>query len=260
MTARFEIKQFTDIAGLIEAETIFQRTWTGPTVVPEDLGMAILHGGGYCTGAYLDGELVAASFAVLGRYHGELALHSHVTASLVPGGGYALKLHQKHWAVQQDIPLIMWTVDPLVRRNAVFNLEKLGATITEYLPNFYGAMQDTLNAGDESDRVLAVLPSREDHHLVPSNKIAAPEHLPKRVSVGEHGEPVVDASLDSITTAFLLDLPADIEGLRENGSPNVALWRHVVRDELNSLLNAGWTISQIWNREALVVIPPKEAQ
>ena len=45
--------------------------------------------------------------------------------------------------------------DPLVRRNARLNLVRLGADVTDYLPDFYGAMDDAVNAGDRSDRLLA---------------------------------------------------------------------------------------------------------
>ncbi len=48
----------------------------------------------------------------------------------------------------------MWTFDPLVRRNAWFNIAVLGAEVAEYLPSFYGSMTDAINAGDESDRLL----------------------------------------------------------------------------------------------------------
>ena len=68
--------------------------------------------------------------------------------------GYALKLHQRAWALQRGIATITWTFDPLVRRNAYFNLAKLGVRATRYLPNFYGAMQDPINAGDDTDRLL----------------------------------------------------------------------------------------------------------
>ena len=47
----------------------------------------------------------------------------------------------------------MWTADPLVRGNAFFNLVKLGATMVAYHENFYGLLEDGLNAGD-SDRVV----------------------------------------------------------------------------------------------------------
>ena len=48
-----------------------------------------------------------------------------------------------------------WTFDPLVRRNAYFNLHKLGArAVDQYLPDFYGRMTDGINAGDTtSDRL-----------------------------------------------------------------------------------------------------------
>jgi len=48
-----------------------------------------------------------------------------------------------------------WTFDPLVARNARFNLVKLGATGTEYVVDFYGPMTDGVNGGDESDRLTA---------------------------------------------------------------------------------------------------------
>src|SRR5437763_17197337 len=47
-----------------------------------------------------------------------------------------------------------WTTDPLIRRNAYFNLAKLGAEAPQYLVDFYGEMRDAFNAGDESDRLL----------------------------------------------------------------------------------------------------------
>src|ERR687886_297223 len=88
----------------------------------------------------------------------ECALHSHITG-VAPtdahrGIGFALKLHQRAWALARGVRLVVWTFDPLVARNAWFNLAKLGALPTAYLESFYGAMSDGINAGEESDRVL----------------------------------------------------------------------------------------------------------
>ena len=49
---------------------------------------------------------------------------------------------------------IQWTADPLVRGNVYFNLVKLGASLVAYHADFYGRLQDRLNAGEESDRVV----------------------------------------------------------------------------------------------------------
>ena len=52
------------------------------------------------------------------------------------------------------MPAIVWTFDPLVARNAWFNLARLGALPTGYLEDFYGPMTDAINAGMASDRLL----------------------------------------------------------------------------------------------------------
>ena len=65
-----------------------------------------------------------------------------------------MKLHQQQWALDRGIEWIVWTFDPLVQRNAWFNIAILGAEVHEYLPYFYGTMTDAINAGDDSDRLL----------------------------------------------------------------------------------------------------------
>ncbi len=68
--------------------------------------------------------------------------------------GFALKVHQRAWCLRRDVRVIAWTYDPLIRRNAYFNLVKLGARPVEYLRNFYGVMDDVINGGTETDRML----------------------------------------------------------------------------------------------------------
>ena len=68
--------------------------------------------------------------------------------------GFALKVHQRAWCLRRGVRVIAWTYDPLIRRNAYFNLVKLGARPVEYLRNFYGAMDDAINGGTETDRLL----------------------------------------------------------------------------------------------------------
>ena len=47
-----------------------------------------------------------------------------------------------------------WTFDPLVARNAWFNLGKLGAVADRFGRAFYGEMTDEINAGDRTDRLV----------------------------------------------------------------------------------------------------------
>jgi predicted GNAT superfamily acetyltransferase len=87
---------------------------------------------------------------------GGLHVHSHMLA-VVPdrqsrGVGFALKLAQRAWALESGIPEVRWTYDPMLLGNARFNLSRLRAVATAYLPDFYGDMQDELNRGERTDR------------------------------------------------------------------------------------------------------------
>ena len=95
-----------------------------------ELLRAFTKAGNYVGGAFDGGRLVGAC---VGFFHApaEDALHSHI-AGVAPGltgrnVGFALKLHQRAWALLRGVSEIAWTFDPLVSRNAYFNLVKLGA-------------------------------------------------------------------------------------------------------------------------------------
>ena len=64
------------------------------------------------------------------------------------GVGRALKLAQRAHCLDVGIEEVRWTFDPMVARNARFNLVKLGAEATRLLPDFYGEMTDRLNRDD----------------------------------------------------------------------------------------------------------------
>ena len=138
---------------------LFGQVWgTTTAVVGAELIRAIGHAGGYVAAAYTDGHLVGGSLGFLGRHVGAPSLHSHVTGILPgvrrSGVGRAMKLHQRAWAAERDLQWITWTFDPLVRRNAWFNIAVLGVAVHEYLVDFYGPIGDSLNGDGDTDRLL----------------------------------------------------------------------------------------------------------
>jgi predicted GNAT superfamily acetyltransferase len=132
-------------------------------MVSADFLLALSHAGGYVSGAFTStdsGEImVACSFGMLAQHRGDWCLHSHITGvspTLQNSGlGTAMKNHQKQWAIDAGLAAITWTFDPLVRRNAWFNIERLGANAVEFHINFYGPLNDEINGDDETDRLLA---------------------------------------------------------------------------------------------------------
>jgi predicted GNAT superfamily acetyltransferase len=110
---------------------------------------SLAHAGNYVAGAYVDGALAGCTVAFFGARDGRVDhLHSDITgvasAGQGRGVGFALKQHQREWALERGLRAITWTFDPLLTRNAHFNLCKLGARVTDYRADFYGELSDRL--------------------------------------------------------------------------------------------------------------------
>jgi predicted GNAT superfamily acetyltransferase len=192
----------------------------------------MVHSGAYLSGAFIDQKCVGAAFAFPATTTG-LHLHSHMTAVLDQyrdkGIGYSLKIDQWHWAKKNNYKEITWTFDPLVARNAKLNLIKLGVDISAYYPNFYGDMPDALNAGDESDRVMA------------SWKVVGDQPVAKSVIINP----------DQADT--LIKIPADIVTIRSEDISENLKWRHKVREEfINAFEKGGKVVGFSANSEYVV--------
>jgi len=217
---KIKIKNLVSITEQSEARKVFDKTWameSGTEITP-NLLKAMVHGGSYLSGAFIDKKCVGAAFAFPATTGG-LHLHSHMTAVLDnyrdQGIGYALKINQWQWAKKNNYKEITWTFDPLVSRNAKLNLIKLGVDISGYYPNFYGDMPDALNAGDESDRVMA------------SWKVVGDQPTAKNVITNP-------GKLDT-----LIKIPEDIVAIRSKDKSENLKWRHKVREEFMRAFEKG---------------------
>lgn len=216
------ISTAAELAAVDELAGVIWRTG-GSAVVPRELLRVLAVTGSYVAGAFEAERLVGFAVGLLGLDGGELELHSHV-AGVHPdvqntGVGFALKLDQRRWALERDIRLVTWTFDPLVRRNAVFNLAKLGASVTEYLVDFYGDMADGVNAGQGSDRWWV-------RWELDGPAAGAVVSGAKRFVVPRPGD-------------IVCPTPDDIESLRAVDPEAARHWRGDVRAALTSALASG---------------------
>ncbi len=156
--ANVELRPLTALAELDDAVGVMVATWGAFQLPPRELLIALAHSGNVPFGAYDGDRLIGFVLGWAGVDGDGLHVHSHMLAALPDrrhrGVGYALKLGQRAQALEQDIHVARWTFDPLVARNAWFNLGKLGAVADGFGRAFYGEMTDEINAGDRSDRLV----------------------------------------------------------------------------------------------------------
>jgi predicted GNAT superfamily acetyltransferase len=255
VTANAVISELTGLEDMLELERLFAAVWERPDEPPigSDLMRALAHSGNYVVGAHEGSRLVGGLVGWLGGSppH-EVHMHSHILGVVANvqarGLGFELKQHQRRWCLDRGIKVVEWTFDPLVRRNAHFNLTKLGAEARHYLVNFYGPMIDGLNAGEESDRLL--IQWRLDSAQVEaaaggSSPDPAVDQLIRDgativLSVGASGEPITGSPSSDV---LLCQVPEDIVAVRR-GDPGLAhSWRLASRRALSAAFDAGYGVS-----------------
>ncbi len=274
MSTGFSIVELSELGDLRELAELFRLVWgiQGEPPIDSDVLKALAHSGNYVSGGYSGRSMVGG---LVGWFGGvpphELHLHSHILGVL-PGSdarglGFELKLHQRRWCLERGLGVIEWTTDPLVRRNAYFNLTKLGARAREYLVNFYGEMRDGLNAGEESDRLLISWrlesPSAEE---AAAGRAAEPQldelesgGAVKMLSVGAHGEPqAASPAPDSSARVLLCQVPEDVVELRRRDAALARRWRMALRECLTDALARGYEVSGATRSGWYILEPPAE--
>lgn len=242
------IRTLDELGDMDELLRVADRIWgTEPgAFVSSSFLMALAHSGGYVAGAFLDDEMVGVSFGMLARHgHGsvsEWCLHSHITG-IEPvhqhtGLGRVLKRHQRHWSRERELSAVTWTFDPLVRRNAWFNLHVLGAVAVSYHVDFYGALGDHINGIDDSDRLLAYWSVDAPRSVVADTAV-----LP---------------SISAIDSDVLVDIPDDIVEIRRTDPDRAHRWRRQMRTHLGPLLVDGHVIGITSDAKYVVSRRPME--
>lgn len=237
-----EVRELHQISEFRQVFALYDDIWhadPGKAPISTELMRAMSHSGNYVTGAFDGARLVGACVGFFADPVGT-ALHSHVTGALPGRGiGFALKLHQRAWALARGLSTVFWTYDPLVRRNAHFNIAKLGARPEEYLESFYGPMADAINAGDESDRLLVVWRLTEPRVVAACSGTGKPPLVPDeaRVALAAKGDRPVKGTTDGRVS--LVQIPRDVETLRRTDPTAARAWRHATRDVLGGLIGQG---------------------
>lgn len=158
--SEIDLKVILDPDEIGKIGPVISSAWGMPDVgtLIKDIVSAMRYHGGVVIGAYENGKMVGMHFSFPGYKGGKVYLYSHMTGVIsslkYSGIGYQLKQKQKEWALDNGYDLIAWTYDPIMSLNASFNLRKLGTISRCYINNFYGQMEDDINRGIPTDRVV----------------------------------------------------------------------------------------------------------
>jgi predicted GNAT superfamily acetyltransferase len=200
--------------------------------------------GGVVAGAFLPSDrMVGFVFGLTGVDGGRLVHWSHMMAVHPAyrdqGVGRRLKAHQWRVLREMGVERAYWTFDPLVARNAHFNLTRLGVRFEEYVAEMYADTGSGLHAFG-TDRFVVSWPVVEGDPLtragVPELETATPV-----VNVDGAGRPVmvVDTARES---RVRVAIPSDIEGMIATDLPGLEVWRRSTRSAFERYLASGYGV------------------
>lgn len=157
MKPEIEIRECTGVDELSRCVAIQREVFALPEIEisPVRHFVVTARAGGFTLGAFAEEKLVGFVLSVAAFFGNEKFFYSHMTAVTKDfqssGIGAKLKWAQRIEAQARGVDFIKWTFQPVQSRNAFFNLEKLGAVVRSYEPNFYGT--DYSTSGDRAKRI-----------------------------------------------------------------------------------------------------------
>jgi predicted GNAT superfamily acetyltransferase len=187
-------------------------------------------------GAAADARILGFVFGMTGIRDGQLVHWSDMLAvrpeARDHGIGRRLKLYQRSLVAELGVTQILWTFDPLVSRNAHLNLNALGARVTDYVPDMYGAdTGSALHQGIGTDRFVVAWEVRGD---VSGAAEPALSHRAK----GQRGGGAVRTGAE-----VLVEIPQDIQQLIVADPAAARKWRESTRPAFLRLLSDGYRVA-----------------
>lgn len=268
MDDEIRIRALRSIDEMYAVEDLQDQIWPNAErlIVSATLQLRMARSGGIVLGAFKENELVGFVLGFLGtdeRSPGQVAMtrlkHCSHKLGVHPayrgqGIAYHLKLAQREAVLEQGVRLATWTFDPLVSENAHLNIRRLGCIARHYHPHYYGEMRDTLNAGLPSDRLeiewwltsqrVKQRISAERPALDLANFLGGGAVKINDAVMGEEGlqrpervEPDLEA------TVLLLEIPYDLQQLKDMNMDLALQWRVHLREILQEAFDAGYIIT-----------------
>ncbi len=231
-----ELRECVDLQG-----DVWGPTWT--EVVPSSILQVALYVGGILIGAFNQrDELVGFVFGLTGVVDGEVIHWSHMLGVRAQvqnlGVGRLLKEAQRVELGRRGIARMSWSFDPLIAKNAHFNLNRLGARVSHYVTDMYGSTSSPLHLGLATDRLVVTwdtnAPDRPPHQVddTASSLILG---IDTPASVLERERP----------ERLRIEIPCDIRAVSAESAAHAAQWRESVRRHFRWALDHHYEVTGV---------------
>ncbi|MCI4368454.1 MAG: hypothetical protein L3K09_02680 [Thermoplasmata archaeon] len=223
---------------------------------PGSIQRVVQDNGGLVIGAFADIYLAGFTAGFLG-WDGSALYHYSLTTAVRPEYqnhhvGFRLKALEREEVTRQGLSLDRWTFDPLSSRNAYLSLRRLGAVADRYLTHYYGQLGPEGNRGLETDRLRVSWPLSGDRvaQRMAGRSPAASEDARRwgestavvETVQGESGIRVPVTVTEPSAGRVHIEIPFDIDLVRQHESNSLRTWRHAVRDAFRSAFDAGYAV------------------
>jgi chorismate synthase len=210
---------------------VLQRTIWGDAF--DVVGSAILqisaHLGGIVAGAFdEDDRLGGFVFGLTGLDDDDNVVHwSHMLAVRLElrdaGVGRQLKEYQRRELARRQIGRMYWTFDPLIAKNAHFNLNVLGARVVRFAPDMYGNTGSALHHGLATDRLV-----------VACETTASPRNSAIMLDESDARAPVLNGGANPLEIAaaqrLRIEIPTDFVQLLAESPSEARRWHTATRE------------------------------
>jgi predicted GNAT superfamily acetyltransferase len=268
VNSNLEYRKLVSAEDMGQAEEMQRIVWgeSETDVVPRHFLLALARNGGLVLGAFDGDKLVGFLAGFLGTDQKSpdrpamtrLKHASHMMGVLPEyrslGIGFRLKYLQREDVIENGVRLATWTYDPLQSRNAYLNIRRLGAVCSEYIREYYGDMRDEINIGYPSDRFRVDwwVTSRRVQARV--DELRAPLDLANYLSGGVkkafstqlNSEGIIhptEAEPEFEGTMTLVEIPSDIDAIREKNSEIALSWRLYTRNLFEEAFSKGYIVT-----------------
>ena len=240
------IRDCASLEDYLECVAIQEETWG--RAFSERVPAAILRVsqrvGGITAAAFgPNGQMLGFVFGMTGVDKGDLVHWSDMLAVRPEARGRhlgeRLKQYQRRKVCALGVRRIMWTFDPLVSRNAHFNINRLGALPVEYAENMYGTTRSALHGALPTDRFVVAWDCAA----------AAPNHSAAGITAADvpllnpvsNGTPTL-ASVGDVDRVRV-QIPVDVQPILQHQPVLAARWRDITRRTIGERLANGYEVS-----------------